>query len=332
MYFAHPYLLLLLLSLPILAWLRGRHGQESAFLYSSVKLVKPLSNFTRSRAGRILLRLRWLTLALLIVALAQPRWLKGEGRVRASGVDIVIALDLSESMSAEDFELKGERVNRLAIAKNVIEKFVSHRPDDRLGLVAFAGEAYIASPQTLDHSFFLQNLQRLDLKTIRQGGTAIGSAIAMSVNRVRDLKSKSKLIILMTDGQNNAGKIPPLTAAEAAHALGLKVYSIGVGTHGTAPQPYNDVFGIKRYREVPVDIDEKTLAEIAKITGGKYYRADNSETLMKIYAEIDRLEKTDVEVRKFQQYEELFKWAILAAVTVLLLETLLAHTLWRKLP
>ncbi len=136
----------------------------------------------------------------------------------------------------------------------------------------------------------------------------------------------------MTDGQNNAGKIPPLTAAEAAHALGLKIYTIGVGTHGTAPQPYIDVFGIKRYREVQVDIDEKALAEIAKITGGKYYRADNTETLLKIYAEIDRLEKTDVEVRKFQQYEELFKWAILAAISVLLLETLLAHTLWRKLP
>ena len=330
--FAHPFLLLLLLGLPLLAWLRGRHGQESAFLYSSVQLVKPLSSFNRSRPGRILLRLRWLTLAFLIVALAQPRWLKGEGRIRAAGVDIVIAFDLSDSMAAEDFEVNGQRVNRLTIARDVLEKFVTHRPNDRMGLVAFAGEAYVASPQTLDHSFFLQNLKRLDFQTIRQGGTAIGSALAMSINRLRDLKAKSKLIILMTDGQNNAGRVPPLTAAEAARTLGLKVYTIGVGTHGTAPHPYFDPFGIKRYRDIPVDIDEKVLTQIAQMTGGKYYRADKTETLRNIYAEIDRLEKTEVEVRKFQEYEELFKWAILAGVALLLVEILLAHTIWRKLP
>ena len=191
MTFAHPYLLLLLLLLPILAWLLGKQGQNSAFLYSSVQLVKPISGLTRSRAGSVLLLLRWLSIALFIIALAQPRFIKGESSSHASGIDIVVAVDLSGSMAAEDFELNRKRVNRLTIAKDVLQKFIEGRPTDRIGLVAFAGRAYIASPLTLDHDFLLQNLERIHLGMI-EDRTAIGSALMSSLNRLRDLKSKSK--------------------------------------------------------------------------------------------------------------------------------------------
>ncbi|MEO6033672.1 MAG: VWA domain-containing protein [Verrucomicrobiota bacterium] len=331
MSFAHPYFLLFLLLLPILAWLQGKRGQNSAFLYSSVQLVKPISGLSRSNAGRILLLLRWLSLALFIIALAQPRLIKGESSSHASGIDIVIALDLSSSMASEDFELNHQRANRLVIAKDVLEKFIQQRPADRIGLVAFAGRAYVASPLTLDHDFLLLNLERLQLGMI-EDRTAIGSGLTSSLNRLRDLQSKSKIVILMTDGQNNAGKVPPLTAAEVAQTLKVKVYTIGVGTRGTAPMPYVNVFGQKDYQQVKVDIDEETLTKVAERTGGKYFRADNSENLRKIYAEIDRLEKTDFEVKKFQQYEELFGWVILGGLFVLFLEIILSQTVWRKLP
>lgn len=331
MTFAHPYFLLLLLLLPVLAWLQGKRGQNSAFLYSSVQLVKPLSGLTRSRAGKILLLLRWLSLALFIVALAQPRFIKGESSSHASGIDIVVAIDLSGSMAAEDFELDGKRVNRLVIAKDVLKKFISTRINDRIGLIAFAGRAYIASPLTLDHDFLQQNLDRIHLGMI-EDRTAIGSALTSALNRLRNLKSKSKIVILMTDGQNNAGKVPPLTAAEVAETLKVKVYTIGVGTRGTAPMPYVNVFGQKAYQQVAVDIDEETLTKVARKTGGKYFRADNSESLRKIYSEIDRMEKTDVEVKKYRQYEELFGWTILGGLFVLLLEIILSQTVWRKLP
>jgi Ca-activated chloride channel homolog len=329
--FAHPWLLLLLLLVPVIAWLKGRRGQQAAFLYSSVQLVKSVIGFQRSAAGFILPKLRWLALILLIIGLARPQQFEGETQIKATGIDIVVALDLSKSMAAEDFEVNGQRVNRLDIAKSVLEGFIEKRPGDRIGLVAFAGRAYIASPMTLDHDFLLQNLRRLNMNTI-EDGTAIGSGLSASLNRLRDLDSKSKIVILMTDGQNNSGKIPPLTAAEAAETIGIKVYTIGVGTRGKAPMPYTDVFGQRRYQLVDVSIDEETLTEIANRTGGKYYRAGNTEELATIYDEIDQLEKTEIEVKKYQQYAELFPWFVLPALGLLLLETLLAHTIWRRLP
>ncbi|MHC1763316.1 MAG: VWA domain-containing protein [Verrucomicrobiia bacterium] len=331
MTFADPYLLLLLLALPVLSWLKGKHGREAAFLYSSVQLVKGITGINRSRLGQILLRMRWIAMALLIVALARPQLGEGEAAVRASGIDIAVALDLSGSMASEDFELQGERVNRLEVAKDVLERFIVKRSNDRIGIVAFAGRAYIAGPLTLDHEFLLENLERLQLNTI-EDGTAIGSALTAALNRLRDLQSKSKIVILMTDGQNNAGQVPPLTAADAAHTLGVKVYTIGVGTRGTAPYPQIDPFGRKVYVQLPVDIDEATLTEIARKTGGKYYRADNAEALRAIYAEIDQLEKTEVEMKKFQRYRELFAWVALPGLVFLLLEVILANTVWRKLP
>jgi len=329
--FAYPYVLGLLALLPVLAWLKGKHGQEAAFLYSSVQLVRGIMGLTRSSVGKILLKLRWLALALFIVALARPQIGEGETRVTASGIDIVVAIDLSGSMAAEDFQIKGERVNRLDIAKNVLEKFIAKRPSDRIGLVAFAGRAYIAAPPTLDHDFLLQNLQRLNLGTI-EDGTAIGSGLSAALNRLRELPSKSRIVILMTDGQNNAGKVPPLTAAEAAETLGVKVYTIGVGTRGTAPVPRTDVFGRKVYVSVPVDIDEDTLKAIAQKTGGKYFRADSTEALRDIYTEIDQMEKTEIQIKKYQRYQELFPWVVLSGLSILLLEVILGNTVWRKLP
>jgi Ca-activated chloride channel family protein len=331
MILAQPYLLFLLALLPFMAWLKGKRGHEAAFLYSSVQLVKGIAGITRSRVGQILLRLRWLALALLIIGLARPQLRQGQAIIQASGIDIVVALDLSGSMASEDFELRGERANRLTVAKDVLEKFVNRRANDRIGLVAFAGRAYIAGPLTLDHDFLLQNIERLRLGTI-EDGTAIGSALVAALNRLRGLQAKSKIVILMTDGQNNAGSVPPLTAADAAQALGVKVYTIGVGTRGMAPFPYIDPFGRKQYVQQPVDIDEETLKQIAAKTGAKYYRADNSDTLRAIYADIDRLEKTEAAVKKFQRYEELFPWVVLPGVVLLLLEIILGNTVWRKLP
>lgn len=331
MTFAHPYFLLLLLLLPVLAWLKGKHGRQAAFLYSSVQLVKGVANLSHSRAGQFLAAMRWLALALFIIGLARPQKVESETSVKASGIDIVVALDLSGTMESEDFTLRGQRVNRLTIAKDVLKKFIERRPGDRIGLVAFAGKAYIAAPMTLDHAFLEQNVDRLDLHTI-EDGTAIGSALSAAVNRLRELQSKSKIVILMTDGQNNAGKIQPLTAAEAAQALKVKVYTIGVGTKGTAPMPTKNVFGQKVYVQVPVDIDEESLKAIATKTGGKYYRADSSETLRTIYDEIDQLEKSEFEMKTYVKIEELFSWAVAPGLLLLLLEVLLGHTVWRKLP
>lgn len=329
--FAHPWLLLLLLLVPVLAWLKGKTGQPKAFLYSSVGLVKNIIGLSRSSVGRILLRMRWLALILLLIALARPQLGEGQAKVRASGIDIVVAIDLSMSMAAEDFELRGEQVNRLVIAKDVLEKFVRKRENDRIGLVAFAGRAYIASPLTLDHDFLLQNLERLNLGSL-EDGTAIGSAILAAVNRLRDIEAKSKIVVLMTDGQNNAGKVPPVTAAEAAQTLGIRIYTIGVGTRGIARMPYQNVFGQKTYIDQKVDIDEEMLTKIAQMTGGKYFRAENTAGFRRIYDEIDQLEKTEVEIEKYQRYRELFPYFVLSGLAILLLEIILSNTVWRRLP
>lgn len=331
MIFGSPWWLLGVPLVWILAWLRGRTDRQSAFLYSSVGLVKGITQLRRSRAGRVLLLLRWLALTLVFVGLARPQLGQGSSSVKASGIDIVVALDLSPSMAAEDFESRGRRVNRVEIAREVIEKFIGQRRNDRIGLVAFAKMAFVAAPLTLDHDFLYTNLKRLDVNQIGDG-TAIGSALSASVNRLRGLKSKSRIVILMTDGQDNSSKVPPLTAAEAAQALGVKVYTIGVGTRGTAPFPQVDPFGRKYYVRMPVDIDEDVLKAISDKTGGKYYRADSAETLRNIYGEIDKLEKTEIEAKKFQFYEELYGYFVVPAAILFALELILGNTVWRKLP
>jgi len=327
MTFAHPYFLLLLLLLPLLAWLKGRRGRPPAFLYSSVKLLAGLTNARRSRAGAILAALRWLVLAAFIVALAQPRLLKSQTTVKASGIDIVVALDLSGSMISEDFVVRGERVNRFNMARSVLQGFIDRRPNDRIGLVVFA-----AQPLTLDHDYLQENLDRLEIGTIDADRTAIGDALTVALNRLRDLRAKSKIIILMTDGQNNSGKIDPLMAAQAAQALGVKVYTIGIGERGMAPMPVFMGGQKVGYQQVPVDVDEDTLQKIAQMTGGKYYRADNAERFREIYAEIDKLEKTEAVINKYTQFKELFAWLVGAGFALLLLEITLGQTALRRLP
>ena len=330
-----PWCLLLLVLLPLVAWARRYWlGGRPALMFSSVQLVRGIMSLTKPNSEVLLGFLRWTALLLFVFAMARPQWGEGTEKIRASGIDIAVAFDLSGSMLAEDFQLKGgQRANRAAVAKEVLKGFVDDRPADRIGLVAFAGRAYIAAPLTLDHDFLLANLDRLEAGSQAiEDGTAIGSAISAGLNRLRDLDSESRIIILMTDGQNNAGTVAPLTAAEAAELLGVKVYTIGVGTRGVAPMPYTDVFGRKRYRNVEVNIDEETLRKIADQTGGKYFRADSQRTLREIYDKIDKMEKTEVEVERFFNYDELFPYLAIAGLTLLLLELILANTVWLKLP
>jgi Ca-activated chloride channel homolog len=332
MTFGQPHLLLLLLALPLLAWWRTRRDRPPAFVYSSVQLVRGITGVRQSPASVILRRMRWLTLALFIIALARPQWGEGQTRVMTRGIDIVVAIDLSGSMSAEDFFLQNRRVNRLVIAQDVLRRFIEKRPNDRIGLVAFARHASIAAPLTLDHDYLLEIVDRLEIARPEEDGTAIGSALMACLNRLRELSSESKIVILMTDGQNNSGRVPPLTAAEVAQALGVRTYTIGVGTRGSAPVPVVDAAGFRRYVQQPVDIDEETLQIIADRTGGRYYRADSAETLQSIYDEISQLETTDFELESYQQYRELFPWFILPGLSLLLLEIILGNTVWRRLP
>lgn len=320
MTFAHPYLLLLLLLLPVMAWLKGKRGEPPSFLYSSAQLVRGLVNVTRYRAGGFLAALRWLALAAFIIALAQPRLTKSETKITASGVDIVVAFDLSGSMTAADFEIKGQRVNRMIMAREVLKQFIEKRPNDRIGLVAFAVDAFVVSPPTLDHEFLVRNLDRLQLGMVPWQRTAIGSAISTAVNRLRDVKAKSKIVILMTDGQNNSGKIDPLVAAEAAQALGVKIYTIGVGNQDPRRSRDGDV------------IDAEMMQKVAQMTGGRFYLADNARKFQDIYAEIDKLEKTEAEVKKYARHRELFGWLVATGLLLVLTEIALGHTVWRRLP
>jgi Ca-activated chloride channel family protein len=333
MTFAHPFVLLWLLLLPPLAWLKGKWGRNASFLYSSVDLLRPVSGLKRSWAGRILAALRWLALAVFVVALAQPRLVKGESQIKASGIDIVVAIDLSGSMASLDFEESGQRVNRIDMAWRVLSKFIEGRPNDRIGLVAFAAQAFIAAPLTLDHDFLQANLARLKIGVIDENQTAIGSALMAALNRLNDIQSKSKIIILMTDGENNAGKVSPLTAADVAQTLHVKVYTIGIGLRGMAPMPYRDPrTGQMTTQLMPADVDEDTLQKIADKTGGKYYRADSADTMRQIYAQIDSFEKTEVEVKKYEHYDELYRPVGLGGLGLFLLEIILSQTVWRKLP
>ena len=325
--FAEPLWLLLLLLLPVMAWLRGRAGAAPAVVYSSLDLVRSQSGTRPARAGGLLLALRWQALALLITALARPQRGEGDERIQASGIDIVLAVDLSDSMSAEDIP-----PFRLAVAKDVLHDFIKDRPNARIGLIAFSGKAYIASPITLDHDYLLDNLERFHIDTVPEDGTAIGAGLAASLNRLREADSKSKIVILMTDGQNNLGRMPPETAAAAAKALGIKVYTIGVGRRGTTRIPRFDMFNQKYYVNVNVEIDEAMLRRIAETTGGSYFRADSKQTLQRVYRQIDQLEKTEREARKYINYTDLYPWWIALGLGLLLVECLLAHTLLRRVP
>jgi Ca-activated chloride channel family protein len=320
---AHPWFLSLLALLPLASWLKGRRGATPAFLYSSVNLVEGLTGLRRSRAGAFLAALRWLVLAVFIFALAEPRSVKSTANVKVSGIDIAVALDLSGSMNTPDYEVNGQGVSRFNVAKSVLKNFVDKRPDDRIGLVVFAAQSFIAVPMTLDHDYLQANIDRLEIGTINSDATAIGDGITTALNRLRDLKSKSKIIVLMTDGANNSGKVAPLTAAQAAQALGVKIYTIGLGNRE-----------IVQRMGLPAGFlpDEDTLKNIADMTGGQFYRGDNAEKLRKIYDEINKLEKTESVKNKYMQYREFFPWFVGIGTGLLVLEILLAQTIFRRLP
>lgn len=328
---AYPWVLLLLLLVPVIAFLRGRFGGTAGVTFSSTESLLQLGMRRRSRAGAFLAALSYLALAFLITALARPQLGSEITRVQASGVDIMLLLDVSRSMLSEDFSIGSSRANRIEVLKKVTEQFIRKRPNDRIGIIAFAGRPYLVSPLTLDHDWLIQNLDRIQIGLV-EDGTAIGSAIASGANRLKDKEAKTKLIVLLTDGDNNAGKVMPLTAAEAAKALGIRIYTIGVGTQGEAPFPFTDPFGRTVYRNVPVEFNEKTIQEIAKIANGIAYRATDTRSLEKIFGEIDKLEKSKVEVEKIAQYRDLFPWFLMAGLACLGTEILLSQTLWRRLP
>jgi Ca-activated chloride channel family protein len=329
--FAHPWLLLLLLGIPVLAWLKGKFGGTAAVTFSTTAMLAEIGSRQRNRAGAFLAGLSYLALALFIIALARPQLGRVTTRVQATGVDIMLVLDVSRSMLAEDFTIGNSRANRIDTVKIVTEQFIRQRPNDRIGIVAFAGRPYLVSPLTLDHDWLIRNLERLRIGLV-EDGTAIGSAIASAANRLKDKEAKTKLIVLLTDGDNNAGKVQPLTAAEAAKALGIRIYTIGAGTEGEAPFPLQNAFGRTVYRNVLVKFDEKTLSEIATITNGQYFRATDTDSLRKIFSEIDKMEKTKVEVERTAQYRDLFQYVLIPGIACLLLEILLSQTVWRRLP
>jgi len=235
-------------------------------------------------------------------------------------------------MLACDFKLKGKIADRITVVKNVVENFIEERRSDRIGIVAFAGRAYTICPLTLDYSWLIKNLERVESGMMEDDGTAIGSGIVCSLNRLEDTQAKGKAVILLTDGANNAGKISPITAADAAGALGIKVYTIGVGTQGPVPYPVRDRFGNKGYQQVEIKIDEKILKEIAQITDAKYYLATDTESLRKIYQEIDKLETTSVEEKGYSDYHELFFYFLFSALFLLFLEFVLMNTILRVNP
>lgn len=329
--FLQPEWLWLLALLPIVLLWRGRRGPVAAIEYSDVSLAREVARRGRSRIGALIWLLPIVAGALIIVGLARPQRAHGRTEVTANGIDIVLDLDVSGSMQALDFQMDSRRVNRIEVVKSVVSKFIDERPDDRIGIIAFAGAPYLVSPITLDHDWLQQNLERVAVGGA-DDGTAIGSAIAASVNRLRLTQAKSKVVILLTDGVNNTGKISPIAAAEAARAMGVKIYTIGVGVRGEAPIPVRDAAGNARLVMAKVDVDEKTLQTVADETGGKFYRATDTDSLQQIYQQINRFEKTAQTVHKFEHTEELYPWALIPALGILGLSLLLQQTRLRRLP
>ncbi|MBD3426489.1 MAG: VWA domain-containing protein [Candidatus Omnitrophica bacterium] len=333
MYLANPWVLLLLLLIPPAVYLLTRYGRrrESSVRFSDKGLVKGFKPSLRLRMSKTLVYVRALSLVLIIVALARPQSAFEETKIHIEGIDIVLAVDVSSSMRAMDFEIDGERVDRLEVVKKVVRDFIQKRPNDKIGLVAFAAHAYTVCPLTLDHDWLEKNLERVKIGMM-EDGTAIGSALAGALNRIKDTGTKEKIIILLTDGRNNAGRVSPMVAAEAAKALGVRIYTIGAGTKGMAPYPVKDMFGNTVLRPVEIEIDEKLLKEIADTTSGLFFRATDTRSLEDIYGEIDKLEKTPMEETGYHIYNELFGYFLVPGLLLLLLEVLLSNTWLRRIP
>ena len=329
--FLHPEWFWALAALPLVILWRGRRGPVAAVEYSDISLARDIARRTRSRIGGIVWLLPIVAAALMIVALARPQRTHSRTEVTVNGIDIVLGLDVSGSMQALDFAVDDHRVNRIAVVKSVVSRFIEERPNDRIGLIAFAAYPYIVSPLTLDHDWLLQNLERVDVG-VGDDGTAIGSAIAAAVNHLRTTPGRSKVVVLLTDGVNNSGKISPVAAAEAARALGVKVYTVGVGVRGKAPIPVRDEAGRMHVIMANVDVDEKTLQAVASETGGRFYRATDTGSLQRIYEQINRYETSAQSVQRYEHVEELYRWALFPALGLLGLGFLLQQTRFRRLP
>lgn len=329
LHFAHPWILLALLLVPAMAvWLWWRE-RPTTLQYSDLRLVRDLHKSARLQLRWLPTVLRLIVLALLIVAVARPQTSREREIIRGQGVDIVLAVDISGSMAALDFEPR----NRLEAAKQVIGEFVGERNYDRIGLVIFAREAFSQCPPTFDYDALHRLLAEVELAPDLglDDGTAIGMGLAQAAGMLQKSEAKSRVIILLTDGVNNAGQIDPLTAAQAATALDIKVYTIGMGRPGRVPFPVDSIFG-KTTQMIESEIDEETLQRIAESTGALYFRATDTEGLRQIYDQINRMEKSEVQVQVFTRYKELAGWVLLPALCLLVLDLILRHTIFRTLP
>jgi len=325
--FEDPWFLILFLIIPYLVWKRK---EQITISYSSLEILQNIRAIQVGFLSTIPLMLRLFVISLFIMALARPQEGYKRTEILSTGVDIMLALDTSGSMQALDFIKNEKRDTRLAMVKDVVSKFIKNRTNDRMGMVVFGSEAYTQCPLTLDQNILQSFLSKLDIG-IAGDSTAIGSAVGIAVKRLKDLKSDSKLIILLTDGRNNAGNLAPLQAAKTAKAFGIKIHTIGVGTRGKAPFLVNSIFG-QRYVYQEVDIDEGTLKEISKITGGQYFRATDLESLKSIYKQIDQMEKSEVKVFDHSDYTELFHYFLIPAILLLLLEIILSNSILRRIP
>ena len=340
--FQYPWALALLGLLPVYALLRGKPGQLSALTFSSADIARAAGAKARSTAGRLLIFLRLLAVALGIVALAGPRLANYHVETETPGVDIMLVLDLSWSMEAIDMGKPAEKLSRFAIASGVLKDFIQKRPNDRIGLIAFSGVPYLTSPLTLNHDWLIENLTRLHIGIISDLGTAIGDAVAVAAKRLKAVpNSKSRIIILLTDGDNNLGKLDPLPAAQLATALGAKIYAIGIGIEAPCNMPaFDPATGQFRLdangQVIPTLLlqpaNYTVLGKMAALSGGQFYRATNQRELQRIYNQIDHLEKTEVKLRHFATYEPLYAWPLLAMLGLLTLELILANTRFRRVP
>jgi len=331
MHFQNIWILLLL---PIIAAviLYSKKGERHPTIrFSTGRLLAGAGSTFKLRLHKGVIMVRLVVLFLIIAALSRPQLMLQESRIETEGIDIVLALDTSTSMLAEDFKLGGKRENRLEVVKNVVKDFIHNRHSDRIGIVAFASGAYSISPLTLDYGWLMQNLDRVKIGMI-EDGTAIGSGIASALKRLKDTEARGKVVVLLTDGRNNAGKISPLTAAEAAGALNIKVYTIGAGSKGLAPYPAKDFFGNTVYKQVKIEIDEEILKKISEKTDARYFRATDTESLINIYDEIDNLEKTPVEEKGYTEYRELFHFFLIPGLVLLIMEVILNNTVLRRIP
>lgn len=331
MSFRYPAVLLLLLLVPLLLYLRYRRQGRPAIRFSDGAALARLSPGLGVILQPLLPALFGAGAALLVLALARPQRGLDESLVRTEAVDIVLLVDISTSMRAIDFSTATEEIDRLAAAKRVIEQFVRQRPSDRIGMVAFAAMPYSVSPLTLDHGWLLQQMERIQTGML-EDGTAIGDAMASAINRLRDSKAKSKLVILLTDGENNMGELTPDNAAELAKALGIRIYTVGAGSEGIVRVPVPDPFGGTRYVRQPSRIDEPTLKRIAEVSGARFFRARDLASLRDVYEEIDRMEKTEIEVEQYTRFEEKFPPFLALSILLLGAEKLLSLGRLGRLP